>query len=198
VLRLLRSKFVCGWRNIEGQEPYAGTSNDHAPSNPAVTTTNGAGHHNIQMIFYARDGVVLHCLPGYWDGDALAGEMDLALALDAIHADASLTPREKNEKFIEAQLGHVALHRRAGTMARSRLQSFDAWQEQRRPGTDFTRAAGGSDLKTVDQVVHERMAARPFLRREDFDLAAYIEMGIRQYDAHNDGCMTVSRKVVCR
>ena len=44
----------------------------------AVFTTNGAGPHNIQMFVLAPDGTVLTCLPGYWQSDDLAGELNLA------------------------------------------------------------------------------------------------------------------------
>jgi len=43
-----------------------------------------------------------------------------------------------------------------------------------------------SDMKTVDQVVHERMARRPFVTYEDFDVASYVDYGQLRYDKHEN------------
>ena len=59
-----------------------------------------------------------------------------------------------------------------------------------RDGTDFRRDAGfvTDQLKTTDQVVHERMAERPFLPFERFRIASFVDMGVKHYDDHHDGC----------
>jgi hypothetical protein len=41
-----------------------------------------------------------------------------------------------------------------------------------------------ADLKTVDQVVHERMAQRPFVTYEQFDVAEFPDYGKLRYDKH--------------
>lgn len=220
VIQRLRDRFVCVWRNIAGREAYAGQSNKHGAANAAVETTNGAGHHNVQMLLCAPEGRILHVLPGYWDPAALRHELDFALDLLALDRESNLPAREKKERFSRAHLDHIATHAQQGISERSRLQPFDAAHEARKPASDFflkteaghRSAQGGSGaaapedpprgaaprtvpraqvmrpLKTVDQVIHERMAKRPFVRRKDFDVASLIDMGIRHYDAYNDGC----------
>lgn len=215
VLERLRDRFVCVWRNIEGREAYAGRSNKHGAANVAVETTNGAGHHNVQMLLCTPDGRVLHALPGYWDPAALRHELDFALELLALNRDAALSEREKEERFTQAHLGHLETHAALGIAERSRLQPFDAVHEAAKAASDFfleAEAGNGAaapvergrqtesravsrrlilparPLKTVDRVVHERMAKRPFARHEGFDVAGFVDMGVPHYDAWNDGC----------
>lgn len=214
VIRRLRDRYVCGWRNIEGKEAYAGRSNKHGTGNPAVETTNGAGHHNVQMLFFTSRGRVLHGLPGYWEPAALMSEMDFVLELDALDRRTDLPAREKAKAFARAHLDHIEAHTRLEIAERSGLQPFDRAREASKAASDFfldaagggaaganqrTRQAapacglagrGGPDrpLKTVDRVVHERMAKRPFRKWNDFDVAAFIDMGVVHYDAGNDGC----------
>jgi hypothetical protein len=222
VIERLRDRFVCVWRNIEGKEAYAGQSNKHGVANIAAATTNGAGHHNVQMLLCAPDGRVLHALPGYWDPAALRHELDFALELLALDRDAALSERGKAERFTLAHLAHIETHAAIGIADRSTLQHFDAAHESAKPHSDFflePAAPGGGakavshvaaaesrttradprptpaarilplrPLKTVDRVVHERMAKRPLLRREAFDIAGFIDMGVLHYDAWNDGC----------
>ena len=44
------------------------------------------------------------------------------------------------------------------------------------------------EFKTTDQIVHERMAARPFVKYADFDVAAFSDYGRPKYDKKQDGC----------
>jgi hypothetical protein len=39
-------------------------------------------------------------------------------------------------------------------------------------------------FKTVDQVVHERMAQRPFVAHESFDVESFSDYGKMRYDKH--------------
>jgi len=48
------------------------------------------------------------------------------------------------------------------------------------------RAGAPPELKTIDQVVHERMALRPFLDYERFDTAMFVDYGIMKYDKHEN------------
>ena|SRR5271170_1112404 len=41
-------------------------------------------------------------------------------------------------------------------------------------------------FKTTDEIFHERMAVRPFLPYEQFDVAAYTDYGRPKYDKHED------------
>ena len=123
VLAILKSSLVCGFKNIK-DEPYAGASGHHDPDTAAVHTTNGAGPHNVQIFLLNADGVVLHCLPGYWAPDDLVHEMKFALSLNRPSSDFAFRPGDF------------------------------------RPPGNLGSVRG---LKSTAQVVHERMAQRPFV-----------------------------------
>jgi hypothetical protein len=201
VFSLLKSRFVCGWRDISG-EPWAGRSGIHETENPAVFTTNGAGPHNIQMFVLSPDGTVLHCLPGYWDARDLALELQFAEQLNRVWKDAALSPAGKNERFRVMQIQHLYRHP-AEMVNRSVMQKFDEQFElKHRPDTSDTILRAGSlqplfrpvkrrnepvDFKTTDQILHERMAARPFVPYARFDTAAFVDYGRPKYDKKGDG-----------
>jgi hypothetical protein len=82
---------------------------------------------------------------------------------------------------------------------RSKLQGFDEKKERNKTESDFKVQPGQqptvtlanrrlkvSDMKTVDQVVHERMAQRPFVPYEEFDTAAFVDYGQLRYDKHEN------------
>lgn len=183
VIRILSEDFVCGWRNIAGEEKYAGKSKNHEPSNPAVTTTNGAGSHNIQMLIVSPEQRVLHCLPGYWGTDALISELNFATRLFKL-SRKPMRASARNDAFLLAHLNHACQHS-VETIAQSKLQGFDQSIERRKNG-DFVSQHAGRELKTVDQVVHERMAELPYLHLKDFSIATFANVGQKFYDAHKD------------
>jgi len=200
VLRVLQSSFVCGYRNITDQE-YAGASGDHAPDGAAVTTTNGAGGHNVQIFLLTPDGTVLTCLPGFWAPEDLLCELKFAVKLyNEVWMRGDVTPEQKEKAFSKAHLAHRGTHSRS-MMERSQLQGFDAWHESGRMGSDFVfkrgdwrpsftlrnpMGSGGPRLKTVDQVMHERIAEQPFCAYEEFDVAAFSDYGQLRYDKEED------------
>ena len=198
---LLQSRFVCGWRNI-ANEPWAGRSGVHEIGNPAVYTTNGAGPHNIQMFVLNPDGTVLHVLPGYWDPRDLAVELQFAEQLNRVWTDPNLTRAAKDRRFHDMQIQHIFRHGQQ-LVDRSVMQKFDEQFELRwRPDTSDTilrptslqpafrppqRPREPGVFKTTDQIVHERMAARPFIPYEKFDTAAFVDYGRPKYDKRGDG-----------
>ena len=198
LLNVLKNHFVCGFRNIKG-EPYAGRSGKHDPDSPAVLTTNGAGPHNVQIFLLSSDGTVLHCLPGYWCPEDLVHEMQFAVNLNRIWQNPTLPLEKKQKLFQMANLQDIHLHSLAMRL-RSHLQSFDAKEERQKPDSDFRYRLGDyrppavlvgkrkiakqSDLKSVDQVVHERMTQRPFVAYESFDVEKYSDYGKMRYDKH--------------
>ncbi len=180
---LLRSNFVTGWTNIKGKRSYAGTSNTHLPSYSAMTVYNCSGHHNVQMFFMTSDGKVLHCLPGFWAPEHFLHEARFAVELGKLYYKKDkVSPVKLNELYLDAHLTHAFTHdprlRRA-----SRHQGFDRMNLEKRSETDFRREKGfvTEELKTPDQVMHERLAAMPFTPFEKFDVAAYIDMGRKKY-----------------
>ena len=179
----LKSDFICGWRDI-GDQPYCGNSGKHPVNLDAVYTTNGAGPHNTQLFILAADGTVLHCLPGYWQPQDLAYEIEFANEINDVWTDKELTRAEKDKKFAELHAGHI--HDHSKEMAkRSRMQGFDAKRELKRKETSdcITKGRKGRDtVKTTDVIMHERMAKRPFVKYADFDTASYSDYGLLKYN----------------
>jgi hypothetical protein len=195
VFSLLKSDFVCATRDITN-EPWSGISGLHSTENPAVYTTNGAGPHNLQLFAIAPDGTVLHCLPGFWAAPDLATELKFAQDLNRVWMDRTLTRAEKDRKFSEMQLAHIAQHSQAMTR-RSRMQGFDMKYEARvRPASSDTIRPGSTVVpgvrnvaafKTTDEIAHERMTSRPFVPYTLFDVAAFTDYGRQKYDKKGDG-----------
>lgn len=195
---VLKNYMVCGYRDITG-ESFAGMSGRHEREGKAVNTSNGAGPHNIQMFILSSDGVVLTCLPGYWSAQDLLTEVRFAAQVDQVWKDKRLSKPQKDQMFTRMHMAHVAQHPK-GMVNRSRLQGFDAKYEAEKPNSDVIRhpemlaAASwgeGSHLnmqafKTTDEIMHERMAKRPFMTYSRFDVAAYSDYGKWQYDKHED------------
>ena len=161
----------------------------------AVYTTNGAGPHNIQMFVLTPDGVVLTCLPGYWQSDDLALELKLAEDLNKVWLDPKLTLTDKRAKFSEMHLAHIKDHPTA-MVRRSQMQGFDKkFEAKNRAATSDTilsRTDGdpkfdGITFKTTDQIFHERMAQRPFVPYRQFDVAAFCDYGRPKYDKKEEG-----------
>lgn len=202
LINKLNSKFVAGFRDIS-DEPYCGLSGKHDATNPAAKTTNGAGPHNTQLFVLDPDGTVLHCLPGFWDPRDLALELDFAAQLGRVWRDPKLNAAQKRARFTTLQLEHLGAHPQ-DMVDRSVMQGFDKKHETRfRADTsDCVLREGGvqpklrprrpkqqDEFKTCDQIVHERMAARPFVAYAAFDTAAYADYGRPKYDKRGqDGC----------
>lgn len=182
-MRLLGDKFLCGWKNIEKAE-FAGRSTRHFTEAPAMNVNTCSGHKNVQMFFLTADGRVLHCLPGYWQPEYFLAEAKLALELDAIYRDEKLSKADKNDRFM---MKHLARIKSSDKKLRygSQLQGFDVHIEKRKK-SDFTRTEGPlkGGMKTVDQVMHERMAALPFVRFDRFDIPKYVDFGQKHYAYH--------------
>jgi hypothetical protein len=196
----LQEHFVCGVRDITN-EPYAGLSGRHEVTGNAVNTTNGAGPHNLQLFMLSSDGTVLECLPGFWNPTDLVEEMKFASQLNQVWLDPSLSASQKNQQFRQMQLSHIDQHS-PQMVRRSKMQGFDQkWEAEHRLNTSDTIAnrnlitpnmlqPGGklpqAAFKTTDELMHERMAVRPFLPIQNFDVAAYVEYGKPKYDKHED------------
>lgn len=180
VIRQINHTFVSGWQNIIGKKSYAGSSYKHLPTWAAKTVNSCSGHHNVQMFFMTTEGKVLHCLPGYWSPKDFLEQVQFAVKLAKVHYSKRLTNAERNEKFLDMHLQKAYGHHYALTNG-SKLQGFDV-NHVKKNTTDFARKnafIGG--VKRADQVVHERMAERPFVAFEKFDTKNFINMGIKRY-----------------
>lgn len=159
-----------------------------------MDTTNGAGPHNLQMFVLTPDGTVLHCLPGYWHSQDLASELKFAEKINDVWKDPSLTKEQKRAKFSELNLEQITMEP-PGMSKRSHMQGFDLqYEAKNRPNSGFfkdpylvdrqTGKTPPTNVKTVDVVMHERMAERPFLAYSNFDVADYSSYGKNEYDKH--------------
>jgi len=195
----LKDYFVCGTQDITN-EPYCGISGRHEVDGNAINTTNGAGPHNIQMFMLSADGTVLTCLQGFWNASDLVSEMGLANQLNQVWLNPNLTRSQKNQMFSQMHMAHAAQHSQA-TRNRSRLQGFDAKYEAKNrlyksdailnPALAAQANIKGAPIpweafQTTDQLMHQRMAQRPFERYTQFDVAHYVDYGRQKYDKHED------------
>lgn len=166
----------------------------------AIKTTNGAGPHNIQMFVLSPDGIVLTCLPGYWNPNDLAEEIRFAAKLNQVWQDPSLSKAQKDQIFRQEHLAHISEHSPA-MVRRSKMQGFDQkFEAKNRLATSDTilnRQFAVASLqkgqpviqeafKTTDRIMHERMASRPFIPYQNFDVAVYSDYGRPKYDKHED------------
>ena len=202
---MLRSDFEVGWCDIRRQD-YVGYSAGYSyKSHCAVGTTNGAGAHNVQIFVLSPDKVVLHALPGFWAPEDLARELRFAKVLYRLWQDEGRTLAEKRDMNRRLQLREPRRHP-VGMYARSAWQGFDAAAESRRQGQRDTvldvevpalsrtltgrlqqlsiQSAGrtGKLMKPLNLLVHERMAARPFVAFDDFDIEEFVDYGRLFYD----------------
>jgi hypothetical protein len=202
----LRNRYVCGYRDIKS-EGYAGDSGTHLPDATAVDTTNGAGPHNIQIFVLNSDGIVLHCLTGFWNSSDLAKELELAERLNGIWNDHSIIPEQKLALFRKMQVDHIRDHS-PEMVARSHLQSFDKRHEAaRKRDGDTIRNASLIDrydtesmppdeaFRTTDEIMHLRIASRPFVPYEAFDVARFADYGTMFYDKHEANMDEYGRQI---
>jgi hypothetical protein len=194
VIAELKSDWILSWKNIV-TEQYVGDSHGYSCDQTAVGTTNGAGGRNVQLFMLSPDGVVLHVLPGFWHPDDLETELAFAKDLLALWNDPALPDWAKRQAFMLEQQNHAADHS-DHTQARSRWQGFDAKNEIKRfeelgfrdtlildeHGQPLECKKGKPRLKTLDVLMHDRMAMRPFMRFEEFDTAVFADYGRRYYD----------------
>lgn len=145
------------------------------------------------------DGIVLHCLAGYWNSADLVAELELAERLNRVWNDRSILPDQKLTLFKKMQIDHINFHS-TEMVARSKLQSFDKRHEaEKGPKSSDVLAnaslidpydshAGLPDeaFKTTDRIMHERNAARAFVDYDKFDVASFADYGTMFYDKHEN------------
>jgi hypothetical protein len=198
VINYLSDNFVCGYKDITN-EPYCGMSGRHEVWGNAVSTSNGAGPHNIQIFVLNPDGTVLHCLPGYWCPEDLITELDFAKQVNQVYT-ASASMEQKKQEFVQMHLNHIH-HHSSQMVQRSRMQGFDAMYEAKKPldKTDTIANAAAvkealashsripeNAVKTCDVIMHERDAKQPFVQYADFNVVAFSNYGKTKYDKEED------------
>lgn len=194
VFPLLRDQFVLGWKNIKREE-FVGDSNGYSANQSCVGTTNGAGSRNLQLFLLSPDKVVLHAITGFWHPEDLAHELNLGLVAWRLYQDKSRNMEQKCRMY--KMLVMTDLRFQSPEMyARSDWQGFDIHREaskvaqtpdrdtfQRDEKGQLKKTSGGAAiLKPLNVLIHQRMAARPFVDFEDFDVDSFVDNGTRFYD----------------
>jgi hypothetical protein len=185
---ILKDHFVVGWKNI-AREDYVGSSHGYECNQPAVGTTNGAGPRNMQMFMLSPDGVVLHCLPGFWHPEDLAHELQMGRTLHRLWKDKRST-KAKRDMFKRIQM-RTMRNLPKSMVSRSSWQGFDAANERDRlkklktgqtRDTFIYKDGKPTRIKPLTTVVHERMLKQPFVKFSRFDTEAFIDYGRNYYD----------------
>lgn len=185
VIDLLHDEFVVGWSNIQ-KESHVGLSHGYRCDQTAVGTTNGAGGRNVQLVVLDADGTVLHVLPGFWHPDDLVDELRFALDVHRLWHRDDLDRAQKERWFATLHKARVR-GLSADTIARSAWQDFDERHELSRysekPRDSIALDDQGKPhVKPLCTLMHERMAARPFVALEDFDMESFVDYGRPYYD----------------
>ena len=152
------------------------------PTNAAKNINTCSGGRNIQMYFMTPNGRVVHCLPGFWSAEDFYTQAGFAVKLGMLARTKRLSNADRNEKFLDMHLQKAHGHN-YGLVEGAQLQGFDV-KYVKNNTSDFTRGNKGfvkGGVKLVDQVVHERMAARPFVPFEKFDAHEFTKLGIKRY-----------------
>ena len=55
------------------------------------------------------------------------------------------------------------------------------WKRKKVLTSNAPKDSSKGKLKTADQVMHERMAALPYIKFERFNVKKYIDMGLKRY-----------------
>lgn len=185
VIDFIGTRFVLAHRNIN-KDDHVGMSNGYSTSQSAVGTTNGAGPRNVQFLILAADTTVLHALPGFWHPEDLIAELQLAFEINRLYLDAQKTYSQKAKMFELLHKTHMRRHG-ADAIRRGHWQDFDRHVEVARVkreerDTFRTLANGQLQLKSVPEVIHDRMLARRFKKLDDFDLESFVDYGRSFYD----------------
>ncbi|HEX5054216.1 MAG TPA: hypothetical protein VFZ65_20730 [Planctomycetota bacterium] len=193
VMDLLADRFVVGFHNIE-KASHVGLSHGYKPQQTAVGTTNGAGGRNVQIVVLAADETVLHVLPGFWNAEDLIPELQLALEIHRLYSDETKSPEAKQAMLAVLHRAQVRRYDDAA-LARSEWQDFDRAAEIQRSrdeardtvlvddsGQPVADAPGMLRLKSIPQIVHERLVERSFRKLADFGMETFVDYGRAYYD----------------
>jgi len=185
VINYLDSRFILAHRNIKKDE-HVGMSHGYSPNQSAVGTTNGAGPRNVQFLILASDETVLHALPGFWHAEDLIPELQLAFEINRLYLDESKNATQKEQMFTMLHQSHMRRHG-AAAERRGQWQGFDRCYEQNRVQTEErdtfrTLASGELELKSVPEIIHDRMLERRLKKLDDFDMENFVDYGRPFYD----------------
>jgi hypothetical protein len=185
VMAMLQERFIVGARNIEREE-HVGLSQGYSCSQTAVGTTNGAGGRNVQILVLAADETVVHALPGFWHAEDLCNELRLGLELYRLYLDEDLTPAQKQAMAAVLHRAHLRLYGDEEAR-RGDWQGFDRQYELERANKETRDTVTGDTactraLKTIPEIVHERLIARSFKRLADFGMETFVDYGRPYYD----------------
>ncbi len=185
VIDFIGTRFILVHKNIQSEQ-HVGMSHGYKDTQSAVGTTNGAGPRNVQFMILAADKTVLHALPGFWHAEDLIPELQLAFEINRLYLDEQKTFNQKAKMYEMLHKSHMRRHG-AAAVRRGQWQGFDRHTEVHRVKTEErdtfrTLANGELQLKSVPEVIHDRMLTRRFKKLEDFDLETFVDYGRAFYD----------------
>lgn len=97
VAERLNRDFVCAWKNIRPEEPFADPRRESEPGSLAA----GTGDANICAVVATPEGLIVHALPGFRGEDELMAELDFALHCSQVGPEADLAAlyAERRSRF---------------------------------------------------------------------------------------------------
>lgn len=162
-----------------------------------------------QLLFLSGDGRVLHALTGPWRELDLAHELVFAKKMNKLWLHLDWDLGAKNQHFVKRHLeqaedwpareqtqrftlkAHECLARHPFTrlsefpfieFSGQGQWSFEGIPEQPLdPPVADLDARGYGTIKRADEIMHERMALRPFVHYRDFDTPVYSDYGRIKY-----------------
>jgi hypothetical protein len=106
VQQILNEKFICVWINLK-DDPAAGASFAHKPSDPAPQLLRGNGEHNNQILLLTTNGEIINALAGFIGPQDLLEE--LKFGLNTLTALSKSTPSARKEALVKAHQKFAAL-----------------------------------------------------------------------------------------
>lgn len=120
VAKSLNSKYICAWKNIDG-ESTCGGSFAHELADKPGTCFPGDGEHNTQICIFTSDGRLLDVMAGYQTPQALQAELEWAAR--------EMAPIAVNPK-IDDDVKRQCLQRTIGARLNSK-ESFNTKSDQK-------------------------------------------------------------------
>lgn len=132
VSKVLNEKFVCSWKNIDG-ESTCGSSYAHEPSDKAGTCFTGDGEHNTQICIFTADGKLLDVMAGYQTAADLAAELEWVWKeMRPIATNAKLADEVKKgmlQRVVDARVSRTRNHSTLIDQKYVRKHLLDPWTQ---------------------------------------------------------------------
>jgi hypothetical protein len=132
VADVLTEKYVCSWKNIDG-EPTCGSSFAHEPSDKPGACMTGDGEHNTQLCVFTADGRLLTVMAGYQMPCDLKAELEWAWEkARPIAVNERLSEEQKKDalvKLFEKRMGGRQNHNNSIDQKYMTKHALDPWTQ---------------------------------------------------------------------